>query len=342
MLCSLIMAGGRGTRFWPISTDDKPKQFLNLVEDRTMLELTVERCLKIMHIEKVFICTSEKYVGIVKEQLPNLPHDNIIVEPIGRNTAPCVLLSTMYIKQKYSDANIVVLPSDHEINNLKEYLSILEKADEYLEQNKEGIITLGIKPTYPETGYGYIKYESSKEFIKVVDRFVEKPDEDTAKDYIEQSCYLWNAGMFMFQCDYMLRIGKEYMASSYKKLEGLPSIESANYYSQLVNIYPTCESISFDYAIAEKCNNMMVIESDIDWDDIGSWKALERYLKEDQNGNISRGNQVFINSNNSITYTKKKIIMKDMNDILCVESDDYIIVTKKENIETIHTLKENV
>ena len=342
MLCALIMAGGRGTRFWPISTEEKPKQFLNLVEERTMLQLTVDRCLNIMNIENVFICTSEKYVAIVKEQLPHLPVQNIIVEPVGRNTAPCVLLSTLYIKQLFENANIVVLPSDHEINNLTRYLNILQEADTYLTKTNDGIITLGIKPTYPETGYGYIKYEQSDAFIKLVDRFVEKPDIDTAMTYIDEGCYLWNAGMFMFHVDYMISIAKEYMSETYQKLNNLPTIFDKDYYEQLTHTYPTCESISFDYAVAEKCKNMMVIESDIDWDDVGSWKALERYLKEDQDGNISRGKQCFINSNNNITYTNKKIIVQDVDDILCVESDEYIIITKKENIERIHTLKENV
>ncbi|MEG0592999.1 MAG: mannose-1-phosphate guanylyltransferase [Coprobacillus sp.] len=340
MLCALIMAGGRGTRFWPISTEDKPKQFLNLIEDRTMLQLTFDRCLEIMNIENIFICTSQKYVYIVKEQLPLLPVENIILEPVGRNTAPCVLLSTLYIKQVFNDTNIVVLPSDHKINNLIEYFKILKNADNYLTLNKDGIITLGIKPTYPETGYGYIKYERSNETINVVDCFVEKPDVETAEEYINQRCYLWNAGMFIFQADYMISIAEQFMLDTYHKLIELPVITSNGYYASLCEVYPTCESISFDYAIAEKCELMMVIESDIDWDDVGSWKALERYLKEDKNRNISKGEQLFINCCNNVAYTKKKVIMKDVENVLCVESDDYIIITKKENIETIHMLKE--
>lgn len=340
MLCALIMAGGRGTRFWPMSTETKPKQFLNLIGKKTMLQLTVDRCLNIMPIENVFICTSEKYSEIVKDQISNLPNENIILEPVGRNTAPCVLLSTFYIKQKNADTNIIVLPSDHEINDLQAYLKILDGANRYLEKNKEGIITLGIKPDYPETGYGYIKYKESDNFIKEVDQFVEKPDLDTARNYLNDGKYLWNAGMFMFNADYLLTIAEQFMKDSYNKLCSLPSYDNKEYYSMLAEIYPLCESISFDYAIAEKCNKMFVIESDIDWDDIGSWKALERYLIEDENKNISKGDQTFINSHRNISYTSKKIIFENVDDILCVESDEYIIITKKDNIEKIHKLKE--
>ena len=187
MLCALIMAGGKGTRFWPKSTEDKPKQFLNLIDEKTMIQLTYERLLKIIPSERIFVVTGEKYKKIVVEQLDTLPTDNIIIEPTGRNTAPCILLACMYIKQRYENATIAVLPSDHAIGNNEEFCKILQLADNYVEnENKNAIVTIGITPNRPETGYGYIKYEKSKEQVIKVERFVEKPDLEKAKKYLEE------------------------------------------------------------------------------------------------------------------------------------------------------------
>ena len=187
MLCALIMAGGKGTRFWPKSTENMPKQFLNLIDERTMIQLTYDRLLKIIPSERIFVVTGEKYKNLVEEQLATLPKRNIIVEPIGRNTAPCILLACMYIKQIYKDATIAVLPSDHAIANNDEFCSILKMAEDYVEnQNKNAIVTIGINPNRPETGYGYIKYEKSDASVIKVERFVEKPDLETAKKYLEE------------------------------------------------------------------------------------------------------------------------------------------------------------
>lgn len=196
MLCALIMAGGKGTRFWPKSTEDMPKQFLNLIDEKTMIQLTYERLLKIMPSERIFVVTGEKYKSLVEEQLNTLPSKNIIVEPTGRNTAPCILLSALYIKQIYKDANLAVLPSDHMIRDSEEFCKILQTADEYVEkENNNGIVTIGITPDRPETGYGYIKYEKSDNNVIKVERFVEKPNLETAKKYLEErklSMECWN------------------------------------------------------------------------------------------------------------------------------------------------------
>ena len=187
MLCALIMAGGKGTRFWPKSTEDLPKQFLNLIDEKTMIQLTYERLLKIMPKERIFVVTGEKYKELVEKQLNELPVKNIIVEPTGRNTAPCILLACLYIKQIYKDASVAVLPSDHAIGNNEEFCRILQTANSYVEkENNKAIVTIGITPDRPETGYGYIKYEKSNNDVIKVDRFVEKPDLETAKKYLEE------------------------------------------------------------------------------------------------------------------------------------------------------------
>lgn len=197
MLCAVIMAGGKGTRFWPLSTEEKPKQFLNLIEEETMIQMTVNRILPIIPMERVFVCTGAMYVDLVREQLPNLPERNIIVEPEGRNTAPCIALSSLVIKRYYKDANMVVLPSDHLIRDEEKFRDIVKAADSYLNENKNAIVTLGMKPDRPETGYGYINYgteevEVNEHKVIKVNSFVEKPNLEKAKEYLKQGSYLWN------------------------------------------------------------------------------------------------------------------------------------------------------
>lgn len=334
-VCALIMAGGKGTRFWPKSTEEKPKQFISLIEERTMIQLTVDRMKKMLPIKNIFVATGEKYINLVKEQLPDLPNKNIIVEPVGKNTAPCILLACLYIKQIYKNSNIIVLPSDHLIKNEKIFLEKLKEANEFIHDNKEAIITIGITPNRPETEYGYIKIETrdiNKKIIKV-EKFVEKPDYETANKYLETKQYLWNAGMFIFNTNYMLEELKINFNNTYKILEKLPKIKDENYKKVLNEIYQDCESISIDYAVMEKSKNIYVIPSDFGWDDIGSWHSLERYIKSDKNNNTGKGNIEFSNSKNCVIYgDNKKIILIDVEDLFVIEGNDTIIISKKESI----------
>ena len=340
--CILIMAGGKGTRFWPKSTEEKPKQFINLIEDRTMIQLTVDRIKKLVPIEKIFISTGEKYIDLVKEQLPDLPEKNIIVEPVGRNTAPCILLASLYIKQIYDDCNIAVLPSDHLIKNEIEFLNILKKANDFVEKNKESIVTIGITPDRPETGYGYIKYNKiEKNEVVKVDRFVEKPDLEKAKQYLESKEYLWNAGMFIFNVDYMLKELENNYNKTFKLLQQLPSIYDENYEKIVKEIYPECENISIDYAVMEKSKNIYVIPSNFGWDDIGTWKSLERYIEKDEKDNLVKGQASIYNSSNNVLYSgDKKIVVIGLDNIFCIESDDLIVVGPKEKIEELKNYRE--
>jgi len=336
------MAGGKGTRFWPKSTEEKPKQFINLIEDRTMIQLTVDRIKKLVPIEKIFISTGEKYIDLVKEQLPDLPEKNIIVEPVGRNTAPCILLASLYIKQIYSDCNIAVLPSDHLIKNEIEFLEILKKANDFVDKNKESIVTIGITPDRPETGYGYIKYSKiGKNEVVKVDRFVEKPDLEKAKKYLKSNEYLWNAGMFIFNVDYMLKELENNYNNTFKLLKQLPSIYDKNYNKLLKEIYPESENISIDYAVMEKSKNIYVIPSNFGWDDIGTWKALERYVEKDDKDNLIKGQASIYNSSNNVLYSgEKKIVVIGLDNIFCIESDDMIVIGPKEKMEELKNYRE--
>ncbi len=343
--CILIMAGGKGTRFWPQSTDEKPKQFLNLVGEKTMIQETFERVNKKIPSNQIFVITCEKYKKLIQEQIPELPIKNIIIEPEGRNTAPCILLSTLYIKQIFENVNITVLPADHIISNINDFLETLEVANCFVGNNKGTIVTIGIKPDRAETGYGYIKksdekvYLNKKEIIKV-EKFVEKPNIEKANEYLEDGGYLWNAGMFVFNADYMLEELKDNFAEGYKLLKELPSIESDEYKIKLKENYNKCESISIDYAVMEKTNNIHVIPSDFGWDDIGTWKALQRYIKPDEASNIIKGEVKTFNSSNNVVYAgNKEIILLDIDNIFLIESNDVIIVGKKEEISKVHELR---
>lgn len=340
--CILIMAGGKGTRFWPKSTEEKPKQFINLIEDRTMIQLTIDRIRNILPIEKIFVATGEKYIDLVKKQIPDLPDKNIIVEPVGRNTAPCILLASLYIKQIYNNCNIAVLPSDHLIKNEKIFLDTLESANDFVNGSNESIVTIGITPDRPETGYGYIKYDKTekKEVVKV-EKFVEKPDLKKAKQYLESKEYLWNAGMFIFNVEYMLKELENNYNKTFKLLQQLPSIYDKNYGKILNEIYSESENTSIDYAVMEKSKNIYVIPSNFGWDDIGTWKSLERYIEKDEKDNLVKGQASIYNSSNNVLYSGgKKIVVIGLDNIFCIESDDMIVIGPKEKIEELKNYRE--
>lgn len=345
MLCALIMAGGKGTRFWPLSTERKPKQFLNLIGNRTMIQMTVNRVKPIIPIERIFVCTGERYVDLVKEQLPELPERNIIVEPEGRNTTPCIALSAFIIKRYYKDATMVVLPSDHLIKDENKFRNILISADRFVKNNDEAIITLGMKPTRAETGYGYIKYSDEKqvtnshEFIRV-EAFVEKPNREKAKMYINEGNYLWNGGMFLWSVDNILNNIKKYSPNTYEALHLLDSSKKEQI-QEIINInYKNTESISIDYSVLERSKNIYVVPSDFGWDDIGTWKALERYKKKDKNDNIIEGNARVIDSNSNIAMNNgKRIVMIGIEDVMTLETDDSIFIVNKDYMDNLRDYK---
>ncbi|MCI8620643.1 MAG: mannose-1-phosphate guanylyltransferase [Clostridia bacterium] len=341
MFCALIMAGGKGTRFWPKSTEDVPKQFLNLIDsDETMIELTYKRLQKIMPKERIFVVTGKRYKKQVTNNLKDIPEKNIIIEPEGRNTAPCILLACLYIKQIYENATVAVLPSDHAIKNTDEFCGILEKANDYVEnQNNEAIVTIGIMPDRPETGYGYIKFENTNDKVIKVEKFVEKPNLEKAKEYLADGGYLWNAGMFIFDINNMLKELKTNY-SGYNVLEKLPKLESTDYESKINELYPECESISIDYAVMEKSKNIYVIKGNFGWDDIGTWNSLERYIPKDEENNVFNGNIVAYNSKNNVVYAgDKKVILLDAKDIFCIDTDNVLVIGNKESINKVHELR---
>ena len=337
MLCALIMAGGVGSRFWPKSTEKKPKQFLKLVSsDKTMIQLTYDRMSKLIDPENIFIVTNEQYVDLVKENIPSISDINIITEPCSKNTEPCILLSTLYLKNLKGDCNIICVSSDSYIRDEDAFINKIKTANDFLINNPKSIVTIGIKPTRPETGYGYIKYEKSNEEICKVSKFVEKPVYEVAKEYFISGNYLWNAGMFIFNNNSMIEEIKTNDIDNYNILKDLPSVDSENYKEFLNTNYEKCNKISIDYAVMEKSNNVYTIPADIGWDDVGTWESLERYKDKDLNNNIISGEVNMVDSSNNIIYSNdKKIIVMGLEGIFCIDSDDVIIIGKKENINDV-------
>ncbi len=337
----LIMAGGKGTRFWPKSTETKPKQFLKLTSDKTMIQLTIERAKQIVPMERIFVVTGEKYKEILKEQITDIEDKNIIVEPTGRNTAPCIALATMYINQIYNNSNIAVLPSDHLIIDEEEFKNTILAGNKFINSNgKKGIVTIGVKPNRVETGYGYIKIDKKIDDLKnrviKVEKFVEKPDFDLALHYLETKMYLWNAGMFIFNSNYMEKEIKKQIPSIHENIYNLPKIDSDDFKEKLAETYINCEEISIDYAIMEKCNDIYVIPSSFGWDDIGTWRSIERYTKKDENKNIIKGNAELVDSTNCVVYGNgKRIVAINVEDIYIIDGDDAIVVCNKENIDSV-------
>lgn len=341
MLCALIMAGGKGTRFWPLSTEEKPKQFLNLIGKDTMIQMTINRIKPIIPMERIFVCTGDKYVSLVKEQLPDLPEKNIIIEPEGRNTAPCIALSAFIIKRYYKDANMIVLPSDHLIKDEEKFRNIVREANNFLENNEGAIITLGMKPDRPETGYGYIKYsgnleENNEQNVFKVDRFVEKPNEEKAKRYLKDGSYLWNGGMFLWKISNIINEIKKYSPATYEAIHAIEVVEEELLQDLINEKYNKTQAISIDYAVLEKSKNIYVILSEIGWDDIGTWKAVERYKEKDINDNILSGNARVIESKSNIAINNgKRIVMIGIDDVMTLETEDSIFIVNKEYMEKL-------
>jgi len=340
---ALIMAGGRGERFWPRSRVDLPKQFLSLTGDgKTMIQLTVERILPLVDMEDVFIATNECYRHLVRQQLPQIPEENILCEPVGRNTAPCIGLGAEHIAKKHGDALMMVLPSDHLIKLEDVFRQTLADACEIAGQG-ENLVTLGITPDYPETGYGYIKFKNAESGKALsVERFVEKPDLQTAKEYLASGQYLWNSGMFIWKVSSILNNIKRFLPDMY---DGLETIEHAIGTSRedkvLHDTFGDLESVSVDYGIMEKANNIYTLAGNFGWDDVGSWLAVERIQPVSEDGNAVTGNVVSVNTRNCIIQgTDKLIATVGLEDVIVVDTADALLICRKENAGEIKKVLE--
>lgn len=339
---ALIMAGGRGERFWPKSRVSLPKQFLSLTDDKqTMIQLTVNRILPLVEMEDIYIVANKIYKDLILQQLPNIPAQNILCEPAAKNTAPCIGLGAMYISKKYDDATMFVLPSDHLIKNTDAFLNTLNNACK-LACAGPNLVTLGITPTYPETGYGYIKYNLSSKYLTgySVERFVEKPSIELATQYLAERSYLWNSGMFVWNISTILNTMKQLIPDTYQNLLKIKSAIGTNYEAKtLHDTFIKCKSESIDYAIMEHASNIFTIPGNFGWDDVGSWLALERHNVADTYNNIKRGNVISLDTHNCIIEGNQRLIATiGIENLIIVDTEDSLLICSKDKCNNIKEL----
>ena len=339
---ALIMAGGRGERFWPKSRKALPKQFLSLTGDgRTMIQLTVERIRPLVKQEDIFIVTNRSYRALVREQLPEIPEENILCEPVGRNTAPCIGLGAVAMQKKYGEAVMFVLPSDHLIKYNVLYQRTLLDAAAVAEEGQR-LVTLGITPTYPETGYGYIRYnpECTAGRAYAVEAFAEKPDLATARRYVESEQFLWNSGMFVWKVSSILKNIRQSLPEMYAGLQRIgKAIGTAAEEETLLREFEAFESVSVDYGIMEHAKEIFVLASSFGWDDVGSWLAVERTQSRDADGNVVCGNVVSVDTKNTIIQGGTRLIATaGVKDLIIVDSGDALLVCGKSEAGEIKSI----
>lgn len=342
----VIMAGGRGERFWPRSRRSHPKQLLCLVGEQSLLQDSVARVRELTEDRRIYVVTNQDYVAEVREQLPMLPERNILVEPEGRNTAPCVGLAAAYVASHFPEENpvIAILPSDPLVRHPEVMRQVLRAGIAYAAAHDVGVI-YGMWPTRPETGYGYIQLGaelSSGEDVSFhrVAAFKEKPTAAVAAQYVSSHEYLWNGGIFVWQ---VRSLFKEIEAHLPELAAGLaafrPYIGSAAEASQLKAIYPTLPATSVDYGILEKTSNLVVVPADFGWDDLGSWSSLERYLPKDGAGNVAQADLIAVESQNCIVYSPRKpVVTLGVSDLIIVETDDTLMVCAKDRVQDIKAI----
>ena len=331
----VIMAGGIGSRFWPISTPEYPKQFIDILGcGRTLIQLTVDRFAGICPAENFWVVTNAAYVDIVKKQLPTIPEHHILAEPEARNTAPCIAWACWTIQQECADANIVVTPADAVVMNPNEFQRVIVKALQFT-QNSQAIVTIGIKPSRPETGYGYVEITELVEGeIHRVQAFKEKPDLATAHDYLKKGTYLWNAGIFVWNVQTIMHSIQQYNPSIAAKMDEIITTGDVNV------LFPQCEKISIDYAVMEPAaaeGKVFTHPADFGWSDLGNWASLHDKLHKDAENNCAVGEVQFYECSNCVVHMEesKRVILQGLQDYIVAEKDSQILVCKRSEEQRI-------
>ena len=329
------MAGGVGSRFWPLSTPEYPKQFIDILGcGRTLIQLTIDRFKGIVPIENFWVATNAKYVEIVKQQLPDIPANHILAEPAVRNTAPCIAWACWSIKKEDPTANVVVTPADAVVMNPEEFRRVIKNALFFTDSNN-AIVTIGIKPSRPETGYGYVEAGDVEcgEICKVK-AFKEKPDHDTAEQYLKAGNYLWNAGIFVWNVDTITECVIKYKTNIAADMDKISAT------GDVANIFPTCEKISIDYAVMEPAskNGMVYIHpADFGWSDLGNWASLHDKLQKDENNNGAVGNIKLYECTNCVVHAEdaKKVVLQGLDGYIFSEKNGRILVCKRSEEQRI-------
>lgn len=354
MKIALIMAGGNGSRFWPLSRKDRPKQFLKLNSDKkTLLEQTVERVNLIIPKEQIFIATNVNYEAAVKEKIDCIPEENIILEEVSKNTAPAITMAVLKIEKIYPSSTIFILPSDHLINGEKNFTDLLLKGGEIAE-SKNAVLTIGIEPKYPETGYGYI-HVSSEQLVSddqkyyKVQNFEEKPDLKTAEKYLAAGSYYWNSGIYITPAKLLLQEIENKLSSLYNNCKKIMEISEYKNLSQIrdkikitkiKNIYSELENISIEYGVIEKLAKIYLLKANFIWDDLGSWTSLERVNEKNSENNIVVGKHLGIDTSDSIIYSCDRIVTTvGIKNLIIVNTGDAVLICDKDKAQEIKELR---
>lgn len=340
----VIMAGGVGSRFWPMSTEDKPKQFIDVFgTGRTFIQMTYDRFKGMVAPENVWVVTSQKYADIVAEQLPDIPKGNILLEPCRRNTAPCIAYVSWRIKAKNPNANLVITPSDHLVTDVVEFQRVISSALSFTSET-DSIVTLGMHPTRPETGYGYIQADlqaascRNKEIYRV-DSFKEKPDLATAKEYVSKKEYYWNSGIFVWNVHTIVNAIRVYEPGIASIFESLMPVYGTDKEQDAINEnFPKCDNISIDYAVMEKADEIFVFPADFGWSDVGTWGSLHTLAPTDANANNVIGENVSLyESKNCVVHVteEKKVVIQGLDGYIVAEKNNTLLICKLEEEQRI-------
>lgn len=344
----VIMAGGIGSRFWPVSTTEHPKQFLDIMGcGKTMLQLTLERFGDIVPIENVWVVTGADFADTVREQLPGIPTQNILLEPCGRGTAPCICYVSWKIKMRNPRANVIVTPADHDVKDVETFRRAISDTVAFAAET-DAIVTLGMKPTHPATGYGYIRANLSYPALRQnnifqVDSFKEKPDIDTAREYIKQNTYFWNAGIFVWKVSTIVNAFRIYSREISNIFESLTNVyDTPEEQARINEVFPTCPKISVDYAIMEHAEEVFVYPVDFGWSDVGTWGSLHNQLPKDEHGNAIVGDDVHVVESEGCiihTTTCKSVVVQGLEGYIVVEKDGNLLIakmTEEQRIQSFH------
>ena len=328
------MAGGIGSRFWPLSKDNYPKQFLDILgTGKSFIRSTYERFSPVIPDENFLVVTNKAYKHLVLEHLPMLRPDQILCEPARRNTAPCIAYAAYHIQSRCANANIVVTPADHLVTNETEFQRIIRLGFDFLTKNPQALMTIGIKPSRPETGYGYIqvpKQETLPEVVKV-ERFKEKPDYDTAVQFVAEGNYFWNSGIFLWTLDGIMQAFNQYLTEMVDVVEkGIYNFGTPEEQDFINDHFVDCPNISIDYGVMEKSPNTYTIPADFGWSDIGTWGSLFTHAKKDENGNAKRGKVVSVDNKNTIINIEDgtEAVVEGLKDYLVAYRDHSLLVCR--------------